>query len=66
MAPQLHRQSPDQGGEDRSVGPVQTRCRIGSAKHGDLVAQHQQLDVLGRGRSAQQDLKAEHALEDQI
>jgi hypothetical protein len=32
--------------------PVQTRSRIGAAEHGDLMAQHEQLDISG-GRAAQ-------------
>lgn len=32
---------------DLLVGPVQARCRVGSAENGDLVPQHERLDVLG-------------------
>ena len=38
----------DQRGEHGSVGSVQARPRVGSAEHSDLVAQDEQLDVLGR------------------
>ncbi len=41
------RKEPDQRGEDRTVGPVEPGPRMGTAQHGDLVPQHEQLDVLG-------------------
>jgi hypothetical protein len=47
MATQARRQSPDEGGLHRPVRPVQTWSRIGAAEHGDLVPQHEQLDILG-------------------
>jgi hypothetical protein len=37
----------DQRGEHGPVGPVQARARVGSAEHGDFVAQDEQCDVLG-------------------
>ena len=46
---------PDQRDEDRAVGPVQPGPGLRAAQHGDLVPQHEQLDVLGRGRPAGQD-----------
>jgi hypothetical protein len=45
---QLCGQQPDQRGEHRPVCPAQSRRTVGAAKHGDLVAQHQDLDVLRR------------------
>jgi hypothetical protein len=39
-------QSSDEGGEHRPVRQVQARRRVGSAEDGDLVTQHEQLDVL--------------------
>jgi hypothetical protein len=66
MAAQLRRQSPDEGGEDRPVRPVQAWSRVGAAEHGDLMPQHQQLDVLGGCRTSQQQDQPEHLLEDQI
>jgi hypothetical protein len=48
VRPQLPWQEPDEHGEDRTIGPVQTGPGMGAAKHGNLVSQHQQLDVLGR------------------
>ena len=59
-------EAPDQRGEHRSVGPVQARPRVGSAKYGDLVAQHEQLDVFGRGCPAEQQQPAEEPAEDQV
>jgi hypothetical protein len=46
--PQAPGQDADQRGEDRAVGPVQVRPGMGAAQHGNLVPQHEQLDVLGR------------------
>jgi hypothetical protein len=43
--PQSARQEPDQRGEDRAIGPVQPGPGRGTAQHGNLVPQHQQLDV---------------------
>ena len=48
VCPQAPGQDADQRGEDRAVGPVQVRPRMGAAQHGNLVPQHEQLDVLGR------------------
>jgi hypothetical protein len=38
-------QALDECSEQGAVGPVQARSRVGSAEHGDLVAQDEQLDV---------------------
>jgi hypothetical protein len=46
--PQTPGQEADQRGEDRAIGPVQVRPGMGAAQHGNLVPQHEQLDVLGR------------------
>ena len=46
---QLCRQEPDQRGENGAVGPVEPGPRMGTAQHGDLVPQHEQLRVLGSG-----------------
>jgi hypothetical protein len=55
MSPQHLRQPPDQRGEHRAIRPVQARCRVGSAQHGDFVTQHQEFDILGRRRAAEQE-----------
>ena len=54
VALQPCRQAPDEGGEDGPVGPVQAWSWVGTAEHGDLMPQHEHLDVLGRGGAAQQ------------
>ena len=66
MAAQRAGQPPDEGGEHGPVRPVQARSRVGAAQHGDLVAQHEELDVLGGGRAAQQQDQPEHLPEDQV
>jgi hypothetical protein len=65
-ATQCSGQPPDKGGEDRSVRPVQARFRVGAAEDGDLMAQHEELDVLGGGRATQEQDQPEHLSEDQI
>ena len=59
-------QPPDERGEHGAVRLLQARSRMGAPEHGDLVSQHEELDVLGAGRAAHQQDKAEHVLEDQI
>ena len=66
MATQCSGQPPDEGGEDGPVRPVQAWSWVGAAQDGDLVAQHEELDVLGGGRAAQQQDQPEHLAEDQI
>ena len=48
VRPQVPGQEANQRGEDRAVGPVQAWPGMGAAQHGNLVPQHEQLDVLGR------------------
>jgi hypothetical protein len=48
VRPQAPGQEQDERGEDRAVGPVQAWPGLGAAQHGNLVPQHEQLDVLGR------------------
>jgi hypothetical protein len=57
---------PDQRGEQGSVGPVQTRPRVGSAEYRDLVAQDEDLDVFGRRCVAEKCQPAEEPVEDQV
>ena len=66
MATQRSGQPPDERGEHGPVRPLQAWSRVGAAQHGDLVAQHEELDVLGGGRAAQQQDQPEDLLEDQI
>ena len=48
------RQPLDEGGEDRSVRPVHAWLWVGATEDCDLVAQHEELDVLGGGRAVHQ------------
>ena len=54
MATQRSGQPPHERSEHGPVGPVQARTWVGAAQDGDLVAQHEELDVLGGGRAADQ------------
>jgi hypothetical protein len=47
VRPQPSGQEAYQRGEDRTVGPVQPWPAMGAAQHGNLVPQHEQLEVLG-------------------
>jgi hypothetical protein len=49
MAAQCSGQPPDERGEHGPVRPVQPWSWVGAAEHGDLVAQHDQFNVLGGG-----------------
>jgi hypothetical protein len=66
MPSQHLRQPPNQRSQDRSIRPVQTGLRIGSAQHGDFMSQHQKLDVLGRRRAAEQLQQVQKLHEDQV
>jgi hypothetical protein len=66
MATQAPRQPSDEGCQHRPVSPIHAWSGVGSAEHGDLVTQHQELDVLGRGRASQQRDQPEHLQEDQM
>jgi hypothetical protein len=54
-------QQPGQRGQDRPVGPGQPRCPDLALKHGDLVAQDEDLSILGTVRPGEQCKPAEHA-----
>ena len=66
MAAQPSGQAPNERGEHGPVRPLQAGSGVGAAEHGDLVSQHEQFDVLGGGRAAQQHDQSEHVLEDQV
>ena len=66
MATQCAGQPPDQRGEHSPVRPVQVRPRVGAAQDGDLMPQHEDLNVLNGGRAAQQQDQSEHLPKDQI
>jgi len=65
-APQCPGQSPHEGGEHSPVRPVQARPRVGAAQDGDLMPQHEELNVLDGGRAAHQQDQSEHLPKDQI
>jgi hypothetical protein len=65
-ATQRSGQPPDESGEHGSVRPVHARSWVGAAQNGDFMAQHQELDVLGRGRAAHQQDQPEHLTKDQV
>jgi hypothetical protein len=60
MAPQPGGQQPGQRGQDRPVGPVQPRPGDLTAQNRDLVAEDQDLGVLRRPASAQQEQPAKY------
>ena len=66
VATQCSGQPLDEGGEYGPVGPVQAWPWVGAAQHGDFVAQHEELDVLGGGRAAHQQDQPEDLPEDQV
>ena len=47
MPTQRSGQPPDESSEHVPVRPVHARSWVGAAQNGDLVAQHEELDVLG-------------------
>ena len=66
MATQRSGQPPHESGEHGPVRPVHARTWVGAAQHGDLVAQHEELNILGGGRTADQQDQPEHLQEDQV
>jgi hypothetical protein len=66
MATQCSGQPPDERGEHGPVRPVHTRTWVGATQDGDLVPQHEELDVLSGGPAAQQQDQPEHLPEDQV
>ena len=64
MATQCAGQPPHERGEHGPVRPVHARSWVGAAQDGDLVAQHEELDVLGGGRAAHQQDQPEHLPEE--
>jgi hypothetical protein len=55
-----------QPAEQRPVGPVQARLRVGPPQHCDLVTQHEQLDILRRRRPAEERQPTRESDQDQI
>ena len=66
VATQCSGQPPHERGEHGPVRPVQAGTWVGAAQDGDLLAQHEELDVLGGGRATRQQDQPEHLQEDQI
>jgi hypothetical protein len=64
MATQRVGQPLDERGEHGSVRPLQAGSGAGASEHGDLVPQHEELDVLGAGRASHQQEQPEHVLKD--
>ncbi|WP_246144506.1 hypothetical protein [Actinacidiphila oryziradicis] len=67
MAAQSGRQVSGQGGEHRTLRPRQARPRAElPAQHRDLMAQREQLGLLDRLRTRQQQKQPEESVEDQV
>ena len=66
MATQRSGQPPHESGEHGPVRPVHARTWVGAAQHSDLVAQHEELNILSGGRTADQQDQPEHLQEDQV
>ena len=60
VQPQPTGQQPGQGGEQRTVSPVQLRAGDLTTKHRDLVPEDQDLRVLGSVTARQEHHPAEH------
>ena len=54
MGPERPGQPPHERSEHSAVRPVHMWSWVGASQDGDFVAQHEELDVLGRGRAAAQ------------
>jgi hypothetical protein len=63
MATQCSRQPPDEGCKHGPVRPFEVGSGVAAPEHGDLVSQHEELDVLGAGRATHQQDQSEHVLE---
>ena len=66
IGPQWSRQQPHERGEHGPVRPLEPRSRVGAAQHGDLVAQHEELNIFSGGRTADQQDQPDHLQEDQV
>jgi len=66
MATQCSGQPLDEGDEHGPVRPIQACSWLGSAEHGGLLPQHDELDVLAGGRAAHQEDQSERLTEDQV
>ena len=59
-------QQPAERAEHRTVGPGQCWSGVGAAQHGDLVAQREDLGVLGGVGAGEQRQPGQHANEHQV
>jgi hypothetical protein len=59
-------QQSDERGEQGTISPVQSGLTVGSARHGNVVAQDEQLDILRCRGPAEQPQPAENPDEDQV
>ena len=59
-------QEPDQRGQDCPIGPGQSRHLDLALEHGDVVAQDEDLGILGAVRPRQQAKPAEHTQHRQV
>ena len=66
VATQCAGQPPHEGGKHGSVRPVQARPLVATAQDGDLVPEHEELDVLGGGRATRQQHQPEYLPEHQV
>ena len=66
MATQCAGQPRDEGGEHGPVRLVHARSWIGATQDGDLVPQHDELDIVDCGRAAHQQDQAKHLPADQV
>ncbi len=66
MPPRHQRQPSGERGEHRSIRPVPAGLGVSSARHGDFVTQHQELDVLGHRRTGKQQHQVHQLTEDQV
>ena len=66
MSTQVPREEASQGGQNRSLRPVESRSIDVPAQHSDFLAQDQNLDVLGGGAAGEQLAPAEDRARDQI
>ena len=64
--PQRSGEQPGQGGKHCPVGPVQLRSGVLPPQHRHLMAQDEQLSILGGRRAREQSYPAGHADEDQV
>jgi hypothetical protein len=63
---QLPGQNPDERGQHCAVSPVQARFRNSTPQHGDLMAEHQDLGVLGGAAAGEKHEPGQYPAEHQV